>query len=138
MVFCASKAYTTDDAIIAIHGVPYRGCRAENAAGKYPSSAIVEGMRVLVSTVAFSNATLPIIAASVMGIPSHGPPISCAAVEKYPVCHFSQSPSAANEKNVGRKYVAIESGTTIAKARGYVLCGFSTSSATLESCSYPE
>src|SRR5881394_1106516 len=103
---------------MAIHGVPQRGCRAEKAAGKYPSSAIVDGMRVLVSTVAFSSERLVIIAAMVIAKPSHGPPINAAASEKYPVCHFGQSPSAARENIVGRKYVAIESGTTIAKARG--------------------
>ncbi len=43
---------------------------------------MVEGIRVLVSTVALSNEMLPIIAAMVMGIASHGPAMSCAAFEK--------------------------------------------------------
>ena len=43
---------------------------------------MVEGMRVLVSTVAFNKETLPIIAAIVMGMASQGPPRSCAAFEK--------------------------------------------------------
>ena len=75
-------------------------------------------MRVLVSTVAFSSERLVIIAAMVIANPSHGPPIKCAASEKYPVCHLCQFPSAASENMVGRKYVAIESGTTIARAIG--------------------
>jgi len=50
-----------------------------------------DGMRVLVSTVAFSSERLVIIAAIVIAKPSQGPPISRAAWEKYPVCHFSQS-----------------------------------------------
>jgi len=80
---------------------------------------MVEGMRVLVSTVAFSSETFVTMAAMVIANPSHGPPISAArAGKKYPVCHFCQSPSAASENIVGRKYVAIESGTTIASAIG--------------------
>src|SRR5580692_11085406 len=103
-----------DDTMIAIHGVPYRGCRAENDSGRYPSSAIVDGMRVPVSTVAFSSERLVISAAMVIANPIHRPPINSAASEKYPVCHFCQSPSAAIENIVGKKYVAMDSGTTIA------------------------
>src|SRR5260370_10011114 len=103
---------------MATHGLPERRSREDSAAGKYPSSAIVEGIRVLVSTVAFSRETLPIIAASVIEKPSQGPPINAAASEKYPVCHFCQSPRAASESIVGRKYVAIETGTTTPSAIG--------------------
>src|SRR4051794_26319530 len=84
------------------------------------------------------RATFPTMAASVIHVPSHGPPIIAAASEKNPVCHFSQWPAEAKPAKVGKKYAAIDSGTTTAKARGYALCGFSTSSATVESCSYPE
>src|SRR5712692_1350465 len=49
---------------------------------------------------------------------SQGLPINAAASEKYPVCHFCQSPSAASENIVGRKYVAMESGMTTASAIG--------------------
>src|ERR1700716_348113 len=107
-----------EDTMMAIHGVPERGCLAANAAGRYPSSAIVEGMRVLVSTVAFSSERFVTIAAIVIANPSHGPPISRAASEKYRVCQSCQFPSAARQNIVGRKYVAMESGTTIASARG--------------------
>src|SRR5258708_5173131 len=106
------------DAMMAIHGVPYRGCRAASTGGRYPSSAIVDGMRVLVSTVAFSSERFVIIAATAIARPSQGPPISPAASEKYPICHFCQSPSAASENIVGRKYVAIESGIPTASAIG--------------------
>src|SRR5258708_29296892 len=74
-------------------------------------------MRVLVSTVAFSSERFVIIAATAIARPSPGPPINAAASEKYPVCHFCQSPSAASENIVGRKYVAIESGITTASDR---------------------
>src|SRR5437773_7528120 len=63
---------------------------------------MVDGMRVHVSTVAFSNDRLVIIAAMVIATPSQGPPTSCAASEKYPVCHFCQFPNAASENIVGR------------------------------------
>ncbi len=75
-------------------------------------------MRELVSTVVFSSETLVTIAAIVITNPSQGPPINAAASEKYPVCHFCQSPSAASENIVGRKYVAMESGMTTASAIG--------------------
>ena len=79
---------------------------------------MAKGMRVVVRTVLFSKATLPTIAARVIHVPSHGPPIMLAASEKNPVCHFSQLPADASPANVGRKYAAIESGTTRASARG--------------------
>src|SRR5580692_10705342 len=108
----------TADTTIAIHGVPYRECLRVSAAGRYPSSAIAKGMRVVVRTVLLSSATKPTIAASVIQVPSQGPPISLAASEKYPVCHCSQLPADPNPASVGRKYAAIESGTTTASARG--------------------
>ena len=43
---------------------------------------MAKGMRVEVSTVAFSNERFVTMAASVIHEPSHGPPISCAASEK--------------------------------------------------------
>ena len=72
------------DTTIASHGVPYRECLRVSAAGRYPSSAMAKGMRVVVSTVLLSSATLPTIAASVIHVPSHGPPIIFAASEKNP------------------------------------------------------
>ena len=78
-------------------------------------------MRVVVSTVLLSSATLPTIAASVIQVPSHGlhaDPDPFAASEKNPVCQFCQSPAEASPASVGRKYAAIESGTTSASARG--------------------
>src|SRR5271165_4914499 len=104
---------------------------------------MAKGMRVVVRTVLLSSATKPTMAARVIQVPSHGrpindPPMAAAASEKYPVFHFSQLPAEAKPASVGRKYAAIESGTTTASARGYDRCGFSTSSATVESCSYPE
>ena len=79
---------------------------------------MAKGMRVVVRIVLFSKATLPIIAASVIHVPSHGPPIILAASEKNPVCHLSQLPADARPANVGRKYAAMDSGTTSANARG--------------------
>src|SRR5580698_4060073 len=118
----------TAETRIASHGVPYCECLRVSAAGRYPSSAMAKGMRVVVSTVLLSSATLPTIAARVIQVPSHGPPkndrlhneppIAAAASEKYPVCHFSQLPAEASPASVGRKYAAIESGTTTASARG--------------------
>src|ERR1700676_2967833 len=104
---------------------------------------MANGMRVVVRMVLLSRATLASIAASVIHVPSHGlplnvPPIMLAALEKKPVCHCSQCPADANPVSAGRKYAAIESGTTSPRARGYARCGFSTSSATVEGCSYPE
>src|SRR5579864_4344345 len=95
-------------------------------------------MRVVVRIVLLSRATLPTMAANAIQAPSHGPPMILAASEKNPACHSCQCPADANPTIAGRKYAAIDSGTTMAKARGYALCGFSTSSATVESCSYPE
>src|SRR5580704_10429042 len=113
----------TADTAIASHGVPYRECLRVSAAGRYPSSAMANGMRVVVRTVLLSSATLPTIAASVIHVPSHGcprndPPMILAASEKYPVCHCSQWPAEASPASVGRKYAAIESGTTSASACG--------------------
>src|SRR5256884_5896357 len=76
-------------------------------------------MRVLVRTVAFSSERLVIIPAIVIANPSQGPPISRAASEKYPVCHFCQSPSAASENIVGRKYVDRKS-TRLNSSHGYI------------------
>ncbi len=75
-------------------------------------------MRVLVSTVAFRSEAFVTMAAMVIANPSQGPPIKRAASEKYLVCQLCQFPSAASENIVGRKYVAIESGTTTASAIG--------------------
>ena len=58
------------------------------------------------------------MAAMVIQAPSQGPPISWAAVEKYPVCQLLQFPNAASETIVGRKYAAMDIGTTSASARG--------------------
>ncbi len=77
-----------------------------------------KGIRVVVRTVPFSSATFPPIAARVIQVPSHGPPIILAASEKYPVCHCCQWSAEASPASVGRKYAAIESGTTNANARG--------------------
>ena len=85
--------------------------------------------------VLFSRATLPIMAAAAIHVPSQRPPIMRAASEKNPVCHCCQFPAEASPANAGRKYAAIDNGTTTASARGYAFCGFSTSSATVESCS---
>src|ERR1022692_5009905 len=104
----------TADTTIASQGVPYLECLRVRAAGRYPSSAIAKGMRVVVRTVLLSRATLPTIAASVMQVPSHTPPIILAASEKNPVCHCSQLPAEASPASVGRKYAAIDSGATTA------------------------
>src|ERR1700676_928924 len=103
---------------IASHGVPYRECLRVRPAGRYPSSAMAKGMRVVVRTVLLSNAAKPIMAARFIQVPSHGPPIILAASEKKPVCQFCQSPAEAKPASVGRKYAAIESGTTSRSARG--------------------
>ena len=58
------------------------------------------------------------MAASDIQAPSQRPPMSCAAVGKNPVCQLSQLPSAASEASVGRKYAAIDMGTTSASASG--------------------
>lgn len=80
----------TAETTIASHGVPYCECLRVSPAGRYPSSAMAKGMRVVVRTVLLSSATLAIMAASVIQVPNHGPPIDFAASEKYPVCHCSQ------------------------------------------------
>src|ERR1700733_8659045 len=108
----------TADTTMAGQGVPYLECLRVRAAGRYPSSAMAKGMRVVVRTVLLSSATLPTIAASVIQVPNQGPPINLAASEKNPVCQFCHSPAEPNPASVGRKYAAIESGTTRASARG--------------------
>ena len=60
-------------------------------------------MGVAVSMVLLSSATLPTMAAIVIRLPSHAPPMSRAAVEKYPSFHCCQLPSAASAANGGRK-----------------------------------
>src|SRR5437016_9377226 len=104
--------------MIATQGVPKREWRRVSAGVRYPSSAMANGMRVLASTVLFRMDTLVTVAASVIANPSPAPPINRAASEKYRVCHCSQFPSAASENIVGKKYVAIDNGTTQANARG--------------------
>src|SRR3984957_13315379 len=108
---------------IASPGVPYRECFRASAAGRYPSSAMAKGMRVVVRTVLLSSATFATIAASVIHVPSHGrpesdPPMILAASEKYPVCHCSHLPADASPARVGKKKAAIDSGTPIANPRG--------------------
>src|SRR3954466_16012686 len=99
---------------------------------------MANGIRVVVSTVLFSKAAFVTIAAIVILWPNHGPPISRAASEKYPVCQSCQLPRAANDASVGKKYVAIESGTTIARAKEYFRCDLPTPPEPVESCSNPE
>jgi hypothetical protein len=106
------------DTRIEIAGVPNRRCVFVSVGVRNPSCAIANGMRVLASTVLFRSATLANIAAMVIQPPSHGPPIKLAAVEKYPACQSCQLLSAASDANVGRKYVAIDMGTTMASASG--------------------
>ena len=70
--------------------------------------SLTKGMRVVVSTVLFSSATFPTIAARVIHIPSHGlprnvPPMIPAASEKKPVCQCFQLPADASPAIVGRK-----------------------------------
>src|SRR5882672_1490889 len=102
--------------MIEIQGVPKRGCLTVRSEGRYPSSAIAKGMRVEVSTVALSSDRFVTMAAIVIHEPSHGPPSNCAALGRYPVCQSCQLPNAARDARVGRKYTAIESGTTMASA----------------------
>src|SRR5208337_4545849 len=108
----------TADTTMAGQGVPYLACLRVRAAGRYPSSAIAKGIRVVVRTVLLSSATLPTIAASVIHVPSQLPPIERATSEKKPVCQFCHSPADASPASVGRKYAAIDSGTTRANALG--------------------
>ncbi len=103
MVRNASNAQITEEIRMAIHGVPYFGCRAAKNGGRYPSSDIVDGIRVLVSNVAFSSDTLQSMAAAVIRTPSQLPPISLAAVARYVVFQSCQLPNAANESSAGRK-----------------------------------
>jgi len=64
---------------------------------------MANGIRVVVRMVLLSRATLPSMAASVIQVPSQGPPIILAASEKNPVCHCCQLPAEASPANVGRK-----------------------------------
>jgi len=73
---------------------------------------------VVVSTVLFRIDRFITPAASVIANPSFGPPIELAKSEKNPECQSCHLPTAASESNVGKKYVAIESGTTHASANG--------------------
>src|SRR5208337_5159321 len=104
----------TADTTMAGQGVPYLACLRVRAAGRYPSSAMAKGMRVVVRTVLLSKATLATIAAKVIHVPSQGPPIIFAASGRNPVCQFCHPPAEASPASVGRKYAAIDKGTTSA------------------------
>src|SRR5579862_3929562 len=103
---------------MATHGVPNVGWRRVRNGDRYPSSAMANGMRVEESTVLLRMEMKVMAAAMVIAKPSQGPPINRAASEKKRVCQSCQFPSAAKAHAVGTKYVAIESGTTQASARG--------------------
>ena len=79
---------------------------------------MANGMRVDARMVPLSSATWVTIAAANIQAPSQRPPMSCAAVGKNPVCQLSQLPRAASEAIVGRKYAAMDIGTTSASASG--------------------
>ena len=74
-----------------VYGAQWRDWRGAN------------GMRVDARMVPLSSATWVTIAAANIQAPSQRPPMSCAAVGKYPVCQLCQLPNAASAAKVGKK-----------------------------------